>query len=455
MSKKRTIAMMVIVIAVVLISGSIYITNWKTELTKYGHKVPTEINGTLIASSGNWTGVVIDYDIKYTDGAHNIVPYDIDGDGEMELIANSFRSDTLMFYKYGVNPHDPLNWTRYVIDFSVGAGNPRRPAITFIKSMLKEKLLGGYTGGAHYTAIDDMNGDGLDDLIVAGDLKNYDVVWYETPMEITNVSLWRKHYVYKNDSHRTYHVEAGDIDGDGDQDIVFATKTDNSFGWLENDGSLNNWPVFWVDNNCVRCFYVRVADIDKDGKNDIIASEDDSSNGGKIHFYSYSNNPKLQKNWSDHIIVSFPEGHGVSVFEIVDIDNDGDLDIITGNHQGDVYVLQNPYPGNVDQEWNKYRISRYNVSSGHDLREIDVGDIDGDGDLDIVVADEDKNMVIWFENSDITSYENWKAHVIDESDHYLKWCHDVELGDIDGDGNLDIAVAAAGSNTFLYYYANK
>ena len=452
MSKKNKIAMIVIIIAIILIVGSTYTVIWKRGITKYGYKVPHEISTTFTASSGNWTGVLIDNDIKYTDGAHNIVPYDIDGDGEVELIANSYRSDALMFYKYDGDPHKSSNWRRYVIDSSVGGGNPRGPVIKFIKSTLKEKLLGGFTGGAHYTAIDDINGDGLDDLIVAGDLKNYDVVWYETPMEITNVSLWRKHYVYKNDLHRTYHVETGDIDGDGDQDIVFGTKTDNSVGWLENVGSLNNWPVFWVDNNCVRCFNVRVADIDKNGKNDIIASEDDSTNGGKLHFYSYSNDPKLQENWIDHTIVSFPGGHGVSVFEIVDIDNDGDSDIVSGNHQGDIYVLENPYPYNVDQEWNKYSISRYNVNSGHDLREIDVGDIDGDGDLDIVVADEDKNMVIWFENSDITFSENWKEHVIDKSDQYLKWCHAVELGDIDGDGDLDIAVAVAGSNTFLWYF---
>ncbi|GAG03473.1 unnamed protein product, partial [marine sediment metagenome] len=81
------------------------------------------------------------------------IPYDIDGDGKVELIANSYRTDALILYKYDDGPHSSLNWSRYVIDSSVGGGNPRRPIIKFIKSTLKEKLLGGFTGGAHYTAI--------------------------------------------------------------------------------------------------------------------------------------------------------------------------------------------------------------------------------------------------------------------------------------------------------------
>lgn len=51
------------------------------------------------------------------------------------------------------------------------------------------------------------------------------------------------------------------------------------------------------------------------------------------------------------------------------------------------------------------------------------------------------DMVMWFENSCTIYYENWREHIIDKSDDYLKWCHSVEVGDIDSDGDLDVAVA--------------
>lgn len=459
MSKNRAWAI-VIAIAILFTTGLAY-TGYKfygayksiqLAQTIYGYKSPSKGLVSPTFTRGKWMGVLIDDNIEYTDGAHNIIPYDIDGDGKVELIANSYRTDALILYKYRDVPHSSLNWSRYVIDRSVGGGSAGRPVIKFIKSMLKEKLLGGFTSGAHYTAIADLNNDSRNDLIVAGDYRKYDIVWYEAPKDITDISAWRKHIIYQNNSHRVYHIEIGDIDGDGDQDVVFASKTDNGLGWLENSGPSIDWRMTWIDDNCTRSFNVRVADLDRDGQNDVIASEDDTPKGGTLHFYSYSGDPRIQRNWTDRSIANFPAGEGISVFEIADIDGDGDLDIVTGNHQGDVYVLENPYPNNVvyGQEWNRYKVSHSYAS----VREIDIGDIDRDGDSDIVVADASKNMVIWFENSGVTFYENWKRHVVDHSNDYLRWCHSVELGDVDGDGDLDIAVAAAGSNVFLLYFNN-
>lgn len=457
MAKKRKY--LTITIVIILVIGLLYVgyrfhkayRNVEVTKQKLGYKTPSKNLPTQIFKRGKWQGIIIDADIVYTDGAHNLIPYDLDNDGKVDLIANSYRSDALIVYKYDSDSHDFSKWQRDIIDTSVGGGIPRKPIVKFVKSILKEKLLGGYLGGAHYTAIADMNNDGKDDLIVAGDYKRYDIVCYIASENITNLIKWNKKVIYKNNSHRTYHVETGDIDNDGYQDVVFSTKTDNSIGWCKNNRSSSEWPVTWVDKNCTRCFNVRVADIDKNGQKDIISSEDDSTEGGKIHFYSYLNNPMLQENWINHTIANFPEGHGVSVFEIIDIDNDDDLDIITGNHQGDIFILENTYPDNIYKEWNKYRVNNYNINNSHDFREIDIGDIDGDGDLDIIVADESENMVIWFENSGNTFDDNWKEHVIDKSDQYLKWCHSVELGDIDLDGKIDVAVAAAGSNTFIIY----
>lgn len=110
------------------------------EKEKLGYKTPCKALPAPLFTRVGWKGVLIDADITYTDGAHNIVPYDLDKNGKVELIANSYRSDTLILYKYNNDPHDSSNWSRYVIDSSVGGGIPTRPIHNFISSTIKKRF---------------------------------------------------------------------------------------------------------------------------------------------------------------------------------------------------------------------------------------------------------------------------------------------------------------------------
>lgn len=62
---------------------------------KLGYKTPCVKLPTDVFNRGEWKGILIDADIAYTDGAHNIVPCDLDNDGKVGLIANSYKSDAL------------------------------------------------------------------------------------------------------------------------------------------------------------------------------------------------------------------------------------------------------------------------------------------------------------------------------------------------------------------------
>ncbi len=421
---------------------------------EYGYRTPAVGLTGCVCKNDAWQGILIDCTVSCTDGAHNLQPFDIDGDGDLEFVANSFRSDTLVTYDPAPDGRNPRRWRRGTIDSRVGGGFTRHPANTYVKARLKEMLTQQYiAGGAHYTAIADLTGDGRADLVVAGDEMRNDVTWYEAVGKAGGkTSAWIKHIAYRNDSHRTYYVETGDVDGDADLDIVFTTKTDNSLGWLENRGSPEAWPAVIIDANCPRCFHARVRDMNRDGRAEVIASEDNWQQYGKLCLYAHGDNPLSAEDWRKHVIARLPAGHGISVFKVLDLDGDEAFDIAGAGHQGDVCLLRNPWPDDVFGPWDVYFVTRGNLDKGRNFREIDVGDIDLDGDQDIVVADEAKNAVVWYENPGKTFLEDWPEHIIDQSNVYLRWCHSVRLADIDKDGDLDIAVAAAASNAFLLYF---
>ena len=445
-----------VALLVLSLAASHKIYQWHQDIEEvkrdYGYKYQLNPNQPRQLKKGPWTGIIIDSENQYTDGAHNLVPFDLDGDGKIDLISNTYRSDTLSFYNWRSNGRDPYDWRRNVVDTSVGGGIPRSPIKEFIKRTIRVKLLGDYLGAAHYTAISDMNSDGRPDLIVAGDLKENGVVCYESPSNPLNANAWKKHVLYRNQGQRTYHVEVGDIDGDGLTDVVFATKTDNGLGWIKNPGKLDQeWESGWVDLNCIRCFNAWVKDTDGDGRNEIWATSDDHLSGGKLYRYVHDGNSKKIANFRKEIVAVFPPGHGVSVFRFADIDHDGYPEIVAGNHQGDIYIIRNP-ENYMEKPWKIFLVNDVASRSTAELREIDCGDIDGDGDIDIVVADEVRNMVVWYENPGGPFTAGWTEHVIDQSELFLKWCHSAALGDVDGDGYLDVLVAAAGSNIFMVYF---
>lgn len=129
---------------------------------------------------------------------------------------------------------------------------------------------------------------------------------------------------------------------------------------------------------------------------------------------------------------------------LADIDGDGDLDPVLGG--GDSLVW---YENGAD--WASHIICAPPVYQEFST-DMQAGDIDNDGDADIIVGDGGgENNLIWFENpsinppegktADVRNPENWIYHIIGS---HGQWVHDIELGDIDNDGKIEVISSGHG-----------
>ncbi|NYT27916.1 MAG: VCBS repeat-containing protein [Candidatus Thiodubiliella endoseptemdiera] len=251
-----------------------------------------------------------------------------------------------------------------------------------------------------------------------------------------------------------------DIDGDGDLDLVMG-EGNATLKYYQNTGTTSN-PAYEAktgdDNpfNGIDAGYSSsptLADIDGDGDLDLVVGE----GNGTLKYYQNTgttSNPAYEaKTGDDNPFNGIDVGY-VSVPILADIDGDGDLDLVVGEYYGTLKYYQNT--GTTSNP-------AYEVKTGgsNPFNSIDVGDsskptladIDGDGDLDLVVGERNGTLK-YYQNTGTTSspaYEvktggNNPFNGIDVGGYSSP-----TLADIDGDGDLDLVVGKD-DGTLKYYY---
>ncbi len=193
-----------------------------------------------------------------------------------------------------------------------------------------------------------------------------------------------------------------DIDKDKDLDILFTDRKGPLRGvrWLENPcvGNNEEWVNHFVGGRKKEVMFLDVGDLDSDGMLDILCA---TRNGHMILFHGDESVGFISEN---EIFQMNPEGilNGKAV-KIADIDGDGDMDIAhtanTGsvgqaNGRAGVHWLENNGAGESD--WKVHPISGI---KGIKFDRIELIDLDGDDDLDLITCEERDNLgLVWFEN---------------------------------------------------------
>jgi hypothetical protein len=246
--------------------------------------------------------------------------------------------------------------------------------------------------------VDNKNGI---DLIVGSKSKRGMIGWLESPPDARIVDRWKLHKF-----HSTWwimSIQSVDMDRDGDQDILFSNrKGESGVYWLENPESFQktNWPLHLIGAKGKEVMFLELCDLNEDGKQDILAA----IRPDEIYWFK---EPDSQKDlWNVEIIrVDYPLGIGTAKgIRSGDIDRDGKLDIVyTCEHakppkRGVVWLRQ----PKGKREWQVFDISG---PRGIKFDRIELLDLDSDGDLDVLTCeerDQDKGMgIVWYENPGI------------------------------------------------------
>jgi hypothetical protein len=227
----------------------------------------------------------------------------------------------------------------------------------------------------------DVNGDGNLDVIIGDESK---VQWYEN--NGANPPRWTVQAVDITLS-AVDALSAGDLDGDGDLDLLAGDGA--GLYWYENNGA--NPPLFTknnIDTTIVNTESIITADLNKDGKMDVVGV---GLNGLNLSWYE--NDGSSPPNFTKRTVDSGPLTSPVSV-SAGDLDRDGNMDLVLVDG-ADVHWYRNgggPLPG-----WAKVTLTNGTVGGGDHLFLVNLlDDINGDDDLDIVVAE--NNQVSWWEN---------------------------------------------------------
>ncbi len=225
----------------------------------------------------------------------------------------------------------------------------------------------------------------------------------------------------------------GDLNGDGLIDL--ALQNDNSeggwLGWLEASKGGTNWTLNIITEkppagDSFACGDLDIGDIDNDGDLDILGiahpgERDDADAESTLYWYA---NP----DWAPHRIGIAPDF--IKDLNLVDFNQDGKLDLVTITFIGNTMSI---FRQDSPQQWTK--VQEFTIENLHEG--MDVGDIDGDGDLDIAANG------YWVENPGGNLKGEWIARSIDEKWHNQdgNWSRNackVFCQDINGDGRVEI-----------------
>jgi len=390
-----------------------------------------------------------------TVAARSVYSIDLDGDGDNDVLSASDFDNKIAWYEnmdglgtFGtqqVISTDALAaQSVYSIDIDGDGDNDVLSAAAFTPGVAwyentdglgtfgPQQVITTNTASARSVYSTDLDGDGDNDVLSASHSDNK-IAWYENtdglgtfgPQQIITTSAKGARSVYSTD-----------LDGDGDDDVLSASHTDDKIAWYENTDGLGSFgPQKLLTSSAKGALSAYSTDLDGDGDNDMLSA---SYNDDKIAWYE---NTDGQGTFGPQQIITTNAIGSCSIFS-TDLDGDGDNDVLSASFEDNKIAWYENTDG--QGTFGSQQVITTSTSGAAFVYSID---LDGDGDNDVLSASEDDDKIAWYENTDglgtfglqqiITASANGASSVFS--------------ADLDGDGDNDVLSSSYSDDKIAWY----
>ncbi len=406
-----------------------------------------------------WSGVTGSDITTDTDNTNSVALADVDGDGDLDLLSGNAGLNRLYLNNGSTAPwsgvagsdvttdaHD----TRSVSlgdadddgDVDLVVGNYGQTNRVYLNNGTADPW-GGVTGsdisadtnGTTSLGLWDVDGDGDIDLVVGNDPEANRLYLNNGTADPWNGVTGSN---ITADTANTMSMVMGDVDGDGDLDFIAGNVGLNRL--YLNNGTADPWGGVTgsdISADAHTTYSVALEDVDGDGNLDLVAGNSNQAN--RLYLNDGVANP-----WNGVTGSDITADTNISQSVVLgDVDGDGDLDLVAGNdNETNRLYLNN---GTADP-WGG--VTGIDITGDAQMtRSVALGDVDGDGDLDLVVGNSGAENRLYLNNGTADPWNGVTGSSITTDIHTT---YSVVLGDVDSDGDLDVIVGNNGAKNRLY-----
>ena len=298
---------------------------------------------------------------RYDDYSH--LPMDVNGDGRVDYVSANYRSQSIYWVENA--GADATPWMKHVVD---EPGSMETAMLADVNDDGRDDILPNGTkfaawwellpasdagampkwarhdlpieAAGHGIGFGDINGDGRGDIVGPHG-------WLAAPADRRN-DRWVFHREFSLDRDCSIPTLVVDVDRDGDNDLVWGRGHRFGLYWLEQHESngARHWIRHAIDTEWSQAHAIRWADMDGDGHEDLVAGKRYLGHDGKdpgaydplvAYWYEFKT---ATRSWTRHpISIGERVGFGLDP-KVVDIDADGDLDVLGADKSG-LYLCEN------------------------------------------------------------------------------------------------------------------